>query len=414
VDISQAMKIVGSQVFLPGRSDWELIHRVLKDPEFVAPKKAMSPAAGLQAGITLRPIDALHRLSYATKLRYQDDILDMYMQWGLLRYLGFFELAYDGHPLPGLKLSEAGQRVTGNQRRVTSEEMGIGFGVLLATRWFEQTAAAGIPITAVDIDAALDERFVLAAGTQKAVEQLGARRPDYLVIAHDPGKRSHYRVRVLECKGTSRPSYATRQLASAIGQLSDVTVGGRVPVGLAVSTVTASNGVSFLAIDPDDTDEASYEVNSNTIAQAAGFRLTNEDIADISPTELASASLSASWGMLADFGGNLDALDRWAPTVMRSRLIRRQRERISFDTPFGNARGTSTAFGFDGRQLTVRYAIDETVDQNLTHSPESIIEAQAAFAERLAAPSENRYHDTGYEDLYSATADGSIFALSLK
>lgn len=413
MDVSEAMHIVNSQVLVRGRSDEALIDRVRYMPEFSAPIKKLLPAAGLTVGVSLRPIEALHLLSLATSPRYQDDLFDTYVQWGLLRYLGFFELSYDGYPLPGLAVSEAGRRIVANQRRVTSEETGIGFGALLAIRWFQATGAtANVPISVVDIDAALDDRYIYAAGSRQAVRAIGARRPDYLIICHDPALPRHYRVRVLECKGTRSADYAVRQLASAVEQLGGIRVAGRIPAGLAVSTITAHNGVSYLALDPEDVDEA-YEVNSNTIERTASFRLSDSDPADVSPVELTSAAVRASWATLADFGGNLSALERWSPTVMSRRLSRRPRERITFDTPFGVARGISVAFGFQGRQLNVRYGIDETVDHGMTEGDvESITEAQMGFAQRLAT-SQGALDEPTANDSYSATPDGSIFSLRL-
>jgi hypothetical protein len=293
VNFPEAMSIVGSRVHLPGRSDDSLLHEVRALPDFVSPAKALSLAAGLEAGVSLRPVEALHELSYATRPRYQDDLLDTYVQWGLLRYLGFFDLAdYPYSPLQ-LTVSEAGQRIVGNQRRVTSEEMGIGFGVLLAKRWFRTTIGYGTPIRVVDIDAALDDRYILATGSPQAVRKTGLRRPDYLIIADDPAVRRHYRVRLLECKGTSTTlTYAVQQLASAVEQLAGVAVGGRIPAGLAVSTITANNRVSYLAIDPEDAEEASYEVSSDTIDQAASFRFSDEDPAYVSPSRLNAAKLA--------------------------------------------------------------------------------------------------------------------------
>jgi hypothetical protein len=413
MDLSEAMHIVSSRVHLHGRSDGTLLDRVRHMVDFDAPIKKLFPAVGLEAGVTLRPFEALHLLSYATGPRYQDDLFDTYVQWGLLRYLGFFELASHSSRLSRLMVSEAGQRIVGNQRRLTSEEMGIGFGALLATRWFEATGAAtGVPISIVDIDVALDDRYIYAAGSRKAVRAAGTRRPDYLIICHDPAVRGRYRVRVLECKGTRTPGYAVQQLASAVEQLSGIRVAGRIPAGLAVSTISADNGVSYLAIDPEDADEA-YEVNSNTIARAASFRLSDIDPADVPPVDLASASVRASWATLADFGGNLSALERWSPEVMSRRLSRRPRERVNFETPFGIARGTSITFGFEGRQLNVRYGIDQIVDQRITQGvAESITEAQTEFARRLAT-SQDAQEEVAANDLYSATSDGSIFSLRL-
>jgi hypothetical protein len=412
MDLSQAIHIVGSEVHLDGRSDKDVLDRVADSPDLTTTTKALRPAVGLHGGTILRPFQALHQLSIATKAHYQDDLFDRYVQWGLLRYLGLFEFVDRGHRLPGLGVSEAGQRISGNQRRVTSEEMGIGFGTFLAIRWFQQVVGDATPMSVVDVDVALDERYVFAAGSRYAVRAGGSRRPDYLVIANDPAVRSHYRVRVLECKGTSRAWYAIWQLMSAVQQLDGITVDGRAPAGLAVSTITANEGVSYLAVDPEGDEEDSYEVNSNTIQRGASFQLPDEDVADVSPTDLTNASVRASWATLADFGGNLEALERWAPAVMRRRLDRQPRDRFSFDTPFGTARGTSVTFGFGGEQLQVNYAIDETIDQQITHdAPEAIIEAQISFAQRLTA-SRIYVQQPETQTLYSATPDGSIFSLS--
>lgn len=413
MELSQAIQIVGSEVQLHGRSDADVLYGVTAKLNS-ATTKSLREVAGLHGGVVLRPFQALHQLSIATKPHYQDDLFDRYVQWGLLRYLGLFELVGPAHPLPGLGISEAGQRISGNQRRVTSEEMGIGFGAFLAIRWFQQVVGDAVPISVVDVDVALDERYVFAAGTRYAVRAGGARRPDYLIIANDPTVRRHYRVRALECKGTSRAWYAMWQLASAAEQLAGITVGGRVPTGIAVSTITANEGVSYLAIDPEDDEEPSYEVNSDTIEQSVGFQLPDEERADVSPAEFTNASLRASWATLADFGGNLQALERWAPAVMRRRLDRQPRERVSFDTPFGSARGTSATFGFGGQQLRVNYAIAQTVDQRLSQAnAEAIIDTQVSFAQLLAR-SQVPAQQTDSNNLYSATSDGSIFHLSLE
>jgi hypothetical protein len=406
------MHVAGSHVRLSGCSDASLVQRVQEAPNFVPGEKALSEVPGLDGGTILRPVEGLHWLSYATRPRYQDDLLDVYMHWALVRYIGLFEHRDDGAADAVLGLSQPGQRIRGNQRRVTSEEMGIGFGALLASRWFEQTGAAGLPIGIVDVDAALADRYVFAGGSRHSVRAVADRRPDYLLIAPDPEYRRHYRVRALECKGTSSgPGYGVRQLASAVEQLAGISVGGRVPQGLAVSTMTANNRMSYLAIDPGDKDEPSYEVSSATIDQAGDFQLT-DDVRNVPPALLASASVRASWAALADFSGNLPALDRWAPAVMRRRLDRQQRQRVTFDTPYGTARGVSVTVGLDGQRLNVRYAIDEAIDQQMDQGAEAIADAQSEFAGRLNSP--GLAEDTGFGSLYSATPDGSIFSLSLE
>ena len=378
------------------------------------------PAAGLEDGVTLCPFLALHWLSYATRPRYQDDLLDMYLHWALTRYIGLFDHLDEGSPLPALTLSEAGRRVRGNQRRVTSEEMGIGFGALLANHWFRQTGAAGLPVSIIDVDAALDDRYIFAGGSRYAVRAIRDRRPDYLLIAPDPSSPRKYRVRALECKGTSSSiSYAVRQLASAAEQLAGITVAGRVPRGLAVSTITMNNRLSYLAIDPAEDPEPSYAVNSNTIGQAAGFQL-QDNATEVPPELLTNASVRASWAALADFSGNMAALDRWAPTVMRRRLARQPRQRVTFETPYGSARGTAATVDMQGQRLHIRYAVDETIDEQMAEPPEAIADAQFAFAERLAAivePNDDMSVTPGLQTdagMYSATSDGSIFSVSIE
>jgi hypothetical protein len=176
------MHVVGSEVWVSGSSDNELIESVQMAPNFVLTRKPLSPATGLDSGISLHPVDVVHALSYATRPRYQDDLLDMYLLWALIRYIGLFEFAFEPYGVT-LMLSDAGRRITGNQRRVTSEEMGIGFGVLLANQWFTRTGAAGLPIGIVDVDAALDDRYIFAGGARYPVRAVGQRRPDYLLVA---------------------------------------------------------------------------------------------------------------------------------------------------------------------------------------------------------------------------------------
>jgi hypothetical protein len=411
VDLSYAMHVVGSEVCIAGRSDGDLVHRVQQAPNFVPGCKPVIPAAGLDGGIVLRPVEAVHALSYATRPRYQDDLLDMYLLWALIRYIGLFDLAYAPEGLT-LRLSDAGQRITGNQRRITSEEMGIGFGALLAHHWFTRTVGYGVPIGVVDVDAALDDRYLFAGGSRYAVRAVGQRRPDYLLVAPDPASRRRYRIRALECKGTRGPAnYAVYQLASAVEQLAGISVAGRIPSGVAVSTITANDRVSYLAVDPGEDDEPSYEVDSATLDQSQHFQLT-EEARDVSPTLLTSASVRASWATLADFSGNLAALDLWAPSVMRRRLDRRPRQRVTFDTPYGDARGTTVSMNVNGQTLAVRYAAARTVDDQMTQRGEAIADAQADFAAHLRDAGSLTQQSGA--DLYSATPDGSIFVLTLE
>jgi hypothetical protein len=74
----------------------------------------------------------------------------------------------------------------------------------------------------------------------------------------------------------------------------------------------------------------------------------------------------------------------------------------------------------DGQRLHIRYAIDATIDQQMTGLPEAIADSQLAFAERLTAFAEQDEEASIISDqrvdasLYSATSDGSIFSVSVE
>ncbi|QKV74482.1 hypothetical protein [Amycolatopsis sp. Hca4] len=407
MDLEEAFTVVDTPVHLAGQSDDALLRQIRRRKEFSAPRSTLSPATGLEKDIHLRPLEALHWLSYVTRPRYQDDVLDRYLWWGLLRYLGFFTHDYSHSRLPELALSDAGRRIAGNQRRVTSEEMGIAFGAALAARWFGETGAATLR-TVVDIDVALDARFVFGPST--AVEHIGTRRPDYLLIGGDQRDPGRCRLRVLECKGTKTPGNAVSQLARAVGQLDGVTVGSRVPRGLATSMVTGESRTSYLALNTEDDDEPSYEVDGDTIDRVGNFRFLSDRV-DVTAAEITSASIRASWAMLADFGGNLPAIQRWAPEVMLDRIRRRPRVRETFETPVGPVRGTSLDFGFGRERLVVRYGVAVPVDDQLSgDSAGELLEAQQEFADRLEQ-SRGSERPPASREVYSATADGTVFSL---
>lgn len=419
MNLSRAIEVVGSAAHLHGTSDWQLVERIREASDPGVDIKKLSPAFGLENGMALVPLRALHWLSYVTRPRYQEDLLDRYLHWALARYIGLFEQDTE-FELPRLTISDAGRRIRGNQRRVTSEEMGIGFGAVLADYWFEQTGAAGLPVSVVDVDVALDDRFIFAGGSRHPVRAIKDRRPDYLLIAPDPSSRRKYRVRALECKGTSSSvSYAIRQLASAAEQLTGITVGGRIPRGLAISTLTTNDRLSYLAIDPEEDDtEPSYEINSNLISQAASFRL-RDDVRNVPPELLTNASVRASWATLADFSGNVSAFYRWAPDVMRSRISRQSRQRVTFETPYGPARGTSVTVTMGGERMNIRYAADLAIDDQMFGQPEAIADAQFSFANRLAGfpggtDESSMFNVQAGGDLYSGTPDGSIFSMSVE
>jgi hypothetical protein len=413
MDLADALSIVNAEAEFSGRSDDLLIDEIRATKGFEAPSKIISVAANLENGVIIRPVEALHKLSFATRPRYQDDLLDRYLQWALTRYLGFFELGPCGTRRPLLQVSASGRRIVGNQRRVASEELGIAFAALLADRWLQ--SPAGRPtINLVDVDVALLDRHVLAGGSKLRVRAAGPRRPDYLLLASDPSTPAKFYVRILECKGTRNRNYAIRQLARALGQLDGIEVDNCVPTGLAVTTIAADKQMTYLALDPEG-DEESYEIDPDFLRQGGRFELPDAS-RSVPSRELLSAALRGSWATLADFGGNLEAVDLWAPEVMRRRLERQPRQRERWETPYGTAAGTSVTFSFDNQRLTVRHGIAANLDERLSGLEiESILEAQAEFTQSLTRDhSFSAYAGSSTPDeVHSASPEGSIFSLHL-
>lgn len=414
MDLGHAIYVVGRPVWVEGRSDKSLIDTITSHPAW-AGGKPLSPALGLEAGAPVRPVDVLMRLAYVTRPRFQDDVYDAYLQWALMRYLGIFDLWWDGQQ-DALCLSDAGRRIVGNQRRVASEDLGIGFGALLAERWIESLLRASVPIRMVDVDVALADGGIVAGGAVKPVQQTSAHRPDYLVVVDDPTIRGRFRVKVLECKGTKSRAHSLKQLVHAANQLGGLSVAGRVPQGLAVSTVVTNRNVAFSAIDPSDDDDIYVDLDDLGRATRSEFRLPGYEGGNrISEEELGAvvgASLRSSWANLADFGGNSEGYFRWAPPSMREKQIRAPRDRAGAETPIGDAYGIRASFTIQSRQLDVFYGIEATIDRFLSGGDEgAITEAQLAFAQRTSdlklAVSEESF-------ALSAGSDGAILYLQLR
>ena len=297
MSLDHALQIVGAEAAVFGSADQYLLAE-LNATGSVPQGKRLALPAGLQGDFPVRPVEVLHALSYATSPLYEDDLHDMYMQWGLLRYLGFFEHGEcEDKKIPPLGVSKAGCRVAGAQRRVTSEELGVGFGVVLARRWFRDALGPGVPIGFIDVDA-----YISGSGFG------GSIRSDYLLIAPDSAKADCYRVRLLECKGTQEEPVARGQIRKAVRQLGSPII-LPLPDGIAVSSVTYGDQVCCFAVETCGEGEASYQPNW----KAKDVRWGTGDLnwSDEKGGFLAAA-LREIWSRLADFGGNVEAHSAWS------------------------------------------------------------------------------------------------------
>ena len=394
MSLKEALWIVGADANVFGSADHTLL-AALNAAGGVPQGKRLALPVGLQGDFPVRPVEVLHALSYVTSPMYGDDLHDMYMQWALLRYLGFFERGERGNKIPPLGVSEAGCRVAGVQRRVTSEELGVGFGVVLARRWFRHALGPRVPIGFIDVDA-----YVLSSGFG------GSIRSDYLLIAPDSAKADCYRVRLLECKGTWDERLARIQMKKAVRQLGSPVI-SPLPDGIAVSSVTWGSQIRCFAVETRGKGEASYQPDweARDVRWGAG-----ELSWSAGSSGFVAAALRETWGRLADFSGNVEARNAWSGPRDVAQV--RVRERNEFQTPYGPAIGVSETVTIGDIRLSVTRAIDTSVDSALgTGDPANITAAQSRFAERI-----ERVDGTQFGaalQLSSAAPDGSIFSLAL-
>lgn len=383
-----------------------MVNAITASPGYVAPKKPLAEVKALDGLRSLRPIDVFRGLAYATRIHYvHRDVYEMYSMWAWIRYLGLF----DRDAGDNLVLSQEARRVRGNQRRVASEELGIGFAKTFGEDWLVGSHGSGA-VTFVDVDVVPDGSYLPFAGGRQAVRRVATKRPDYFMIHTDPiSGRS--RVRVLESKGTSNFGNQAKQLASAVHQLEGVEVNGAAPTGLAVSAGIADVGaVRVLSVDPpsDDGEDPVYDVRSPA---------DDVDEARLPPGERRPSNgvFEASLARLADYAGSTYAAVGWAPEHMRERLTSRPDENVvSSETPAGPSVGRRAVFQVGGRSVAVFAGITEELHAALASlDREAVLAAQADLAgtylSRRAAAEE-----VGDGRVASVGPDGTILDIRIQ
>jgi hypothetical protein len=219
--------------------------------------------------------------------------------------LGYAALGEEASGQKTLRVSPAGQAIVGRQRGVASEDLGIGFGVLLARHWLRHSGIAHGAINIIDVDVAL-ESCLLKLQSKSAGNR--PQRPDYLLHAYDPSRGCHH-VRVLECKGTIDDKRADKQLASAVEQLGAATVAGCARTGLAVSTITSSDQVLYKALECLPVADPLNPLTDPYGRADVGIYRSDDPILG----GLLDRSLRGALSTLADFCGDPGLASRWAP-----------------------------------------------------------------------------------------------------
>lgn len=277
-------------------------------------KNLITPADGVDGELKVRPISAMLELARGTALNADPAVTAFARRWSILRYLGLFDVNDKGR----LHLDAGTLQFIGpNQRRVLSEDLGIGFGIVVAKHWCKKRLTAPGnhpprrigPITAIDIDTALRNGIV------PNLRLTGDRQPDYLLAyseLHTPGVKIYD---LLETKGTVNKSTAKKQLGRAVTQLAALTVGGQPMTGIAVSTVSKTNGIITMAVDPEEPPMTWQPMNEilKGWRNADSRRLEGVIELDLSADEFFARATNVDNASLAEFGGQHIVAKSWLP-----------------------------------------------------------------------------------------------------
>lgn len=372
-------------------------------------KGAITPAAGAHGNFQLRPITAMLELARGTALSDDPGVAGFARRWSTLRHLGLFARnAQTGK----LHLDEAALKYIGaNQRRVLSEDLGIGFGIIVAKRWCTARTPGIGPVTAIDVDKALHQRSV------PRLQLAGSRQPDYLLAYSDP---TNPRVKIydlLETKGTVSKSTASGQLSRAVTQLAGLTVGGQQMTGIAVSTVSNEDGVLVMAVDPEERPVA-WEPTNEALGlwRTAARRARQDNVQlDVPAEDFFATATNVEYASLAEFGGQ-QGVARWLPNLDSDRRGDANTE-VRRETEAGTFLGAEYVIEIPGTlgRLRLYQGVEERIVDGLRAlDVTAVMDAQRAFAEVHA--SETGTSSAGAENagpVSTFTSDGSMLELSI-
>jgi hypothetical protein len=274
-------------------------------------------------------------------------------RWAIMRYLWAFS-----EYRPDLRLSALTDQVRFHQRTILSEH----FGIALAADVVEQLVLDQ-PASVVDADAVSYDPVL-----GKAMQGLGAHKPDYFWYCHENERLSE--VVVVEAKGTSSGSVRTtiRQLARGVEQVLVPTQIPGVPMRrIVVGARFRGSKICAYAVEVGDPDVSTRQQavavirNREDLQSARTRQEASEDLTayfvTVDPTQAAEEVLMEDLARLHTFAGLSATSDtfRSTPELIRGRV--RQLEPVyAENTTF---RCESTRIALDGQTLHVRTGVAE-------------------------------------------------------
>ncbi len=415
--LQDAIRMMGTRVSISLRSDATLAATVsarqaayLAANPGVPAKAVVTPATGVHGLFEIRPIAAMLELARGTALSDDPEIAAFARRWSILRHLGVFARE------PGvgtLHLDAAALQFIGpNQRRVLSEELGVGFGILVAKHWCRTRVPGVGPITAIDVDKALH------TGTVRNLQLAGGRQPDFLLAYADPANLGAMAYDLLETKGTVSRSTANSQLGRAVTQLAGLTVGGQSITGIAVSTISTVDGFLVLAVDPEERAITWKPTEAALVRWRTAEPWPRTDVArvDIDADELFARATNVDYAALATFSGLQAAAKRWLP---RAGATDEAPDEVRRTIDSGNFVGSELVVAIPGTSTRVRIfqGVEHHVAAGLRALDASaVLDAQRAFAEATADTDEHLTSSAVDQEDPSANAvssDGSMMEIRL-
>lgn len=382
---------------------------IQREKDKLVAKNALTPVAGLHKDHRMRLLDVLHTHGRASALQQSLRCRSLHALWPIMRYIGVAKIENNS-----FVLSQSGKNYRGNNRRVLSEDLGIAFGLTVGEIWQKLSYPRAVT-AAVDIDEVLRQGCIL----NRPVKSISARRPDYVLASVESKKTNSAVFSLLECKGTSAPSKMESILASGLGQLKTIEVGSQIPPGLAVCTLSDENSPwRFIALDPPSPFEP-VEIDDSAILRVAdGIRIdatAGNSVLKIRDSELWNeAVLATVLAKSAAFGGNVRARDRFLSPQFRGSLDTSENPRqYSFDSPFGEVKGSKTVFSDSEWIFEITFGLDERVNSALTENvPHEIFAAQIAFAEaQNTIGPRNKVDDS---EAWSSASDGTVLGVRIR
>lgn len=226
----------------------ERVHRIAREmsrKSGYAHAKLPSVPVG-QPGLALwtSPAEILRHVGVATSFFRNSRFAEVARHWAQVRYCGTMR----ANEKSILTLTEEGGDVVYHHKVAQSEQLGIGFALVVAQESLRKQYP-GWEFNPVDADLAL--QFGLPNTEPVRQKEQTNRRPDYFLIGHRRNGLGGAKIVVLECKGTHDTSgHVYSQLAKACSQVCSVEVSGKTPEGLMVASSFSPSGIKSHILDP--------------------------------------------------------------------------------------------------------------------------------------------------------------------